>query len=225
MWNSICTAKFHYYLSGHRFTLYTDHRPLTYINDQAELPQTVADWRDILLSYDFECVYRPVVLNVIPDALSRAFVSELLPPLADPEPKATKAKKILSALLDGQPIHRTEVEDAVMSDDFENLSMQLTRNVNPTKAYMHVIQDEDTQRDTVLEEDKRCQLMQAVHELGHVGSAAMVAAIHKRDTLGRISSETAWIGFVSASNASNLILHARVTILLQPYMLSCLENT
>jgi transposase InsO family protein len=69
--------KFHYYLWGRKFTLYTDHRPLTYIHEQNELPQIIADWKETLFSYNFDCVYRPGILNIIPDALSRAFPEEL----------------------------------------------------------------------------------------------------------------------------------------------------
>jgi hypothetical protein len=69
--------KFHQYLWGRRFTLYTDHRPLTYIHEQKELPQIITNWKATLLNYNFECVYRPGMLNVIPDALSRAFPDEL----------------------------------------------------------------------------------------------------------------------------------------------------
>jgi hypothetical protein len=69
--------KFHQYLWGRKFTLYTDHRPLTYIHEQKELPQIITNWKATLLNYNFECVYRPGMLNVIPDALSRAFPDEL----------------------------------------------------------------------------------------------------------------------------------------------------
>jgi hypothetical protein len=69
--------KFHYYVSGRKFTLYTDHRPLTFIHEQKELPQILADWKEALFSYDFQCIYRPGLLNIIPDALSRAFPEEL----------------------------------------------------------------------------------------------------------------------------------------------------
>lgn len=37
----------------------------------------LADWKDTLFSYNFECIYRPGLLNIIPDALSRAFPDEL----------------------------------------------------------------------------------------------------------------------------------------------------
>ncbi|KAG0302314.1 hypothetical protein BGZ99_003127, partial [Dissophora globulifera] len=51
--------------------------PLTYMHTQAELPTTIANWRETLLKFDFQCVYRPGLKNVIPDALSRAFPSAL----------------------------------------------------------------------------------------------------------------------------------------------------
>lgn len=69
--------KFHQYIFGRRFTLYTDHRPLTYIHEQKKLPQIITNWKATLLNYNFECVYRPEMLNVIPDALSRAFPDDL----------------------------------------------------------------------------------------------------------------------------------------------------
>jgi len=70
-------TQFEAYLSGRPFTLYTDHRPLTYMHTQSELPTTIANWRETLLRFDFQCVYRPGFKNIIPDTLSRAFPPSL----------------------------------------------------------------------------------------------------------------------------------------------------
>jgi len=64
---------FHQYIWGHRFTLYTDHHLLTYIHEQKELPQIIMNWKEMIFSYDFKCIYQPGILNIIPDALSHAF--------------------------------------------------------------------------------------------------------------------------------------------------------
>ncbi|KAG9070475.1 hypothetical protein KI688_008011 [Linnemannia hyalina] len=43
---------------------------------QAGIPTTIANLREKLLNFGFECVYRPGMMNIIPDALSRAFPEE-----------------------------------------------------------------------------------------------------------------------------------------------------
>lgn len=44
-------------------------------------------------------------------------------------------------------------------------------------AYMHIIQNEDTERETVPIEE-RAQILNITHKMGHIGTNAMVAAIH-----------------------------------------------
>jgi hypothetical protein len=69
--------KFHYYLWQNPFTLYTDHRALTFIHSQKELNSMLTGWQEVINSYTFKVIYRPGVLNVLPDALSRQFPMEL----------------------------------------------------------------------------------------------------------------------------------------------------
>lgn len=66
-------TKFHYYLWGRFFTLYTDHRALAFIHTQRELNAMLTGWHETILSYDFKVEYRPGVLNTLPDHLSRLF--------------------------------------------------------------------------------------------------------------------------------------------------------
>ncbi|XP_064461874.1 uncharacterized protein K02A2.6-like [Ornithodoros turicata] len=56
--------KFHEYLWGRRFTLYTDHKPLTTIfGPYKGIPVTAANrlqrWAFILMSYSFDIIYKP----------------------------------------------------------------------------------------------------------------------------------------------------------------------
>ncbi|KAG1391216.1 hypothetical protein G6F58_012766 [Rhizopus delemar] len=68
--------KFHKFLYGHHFTLYSDHRALTYLFTSDELNPMMVGWMDTLLSYDFDIIHIPGVQNVLPDALSRLFPPE-----------------------------------------------------------------------------------------------------------------------------------------------------
>lgn len=68
--------QFHQYLWGRHFTLYTDHRALTYLHTQRIANSMMLNWLDILLAYDFEVVHLPGLDNTLPDALSRLFPAD-----------------------------------------------------------------------------------------------------------------------------------------------------
>ena len=67
------TKKFHDYLYGNRFTVTTDHNPLTYVLTSAKLDATCHRWLAELSVYDFEIKYKPGRLNSDADALSRMY--------------------------------------------------------------------------------------------------------------------------------------------------------
>ena len=75
LWGIVsCLRQFHTYIWGRRdLVVYTDHKPLTYMLETPELSPALQHWLDVLLDYDFEIRYRPGVLNIMPDALSRMF--------------------------------------------------------------------------------------------------------------------------------------------------------
>ncbi|KAH6583422.1 hypothetical protein BASA61_008041 [Batrachochytrium salamandrivorans] len=66
-------GKFHYYIWGSHFDLFTDHRALTFIFSQKNLNSMIINWLEILLSYSFSIHHRPGILNILPDTLSRLF--------------------------------------------------------------------------------------------------------------------------------------------------------
>ena len=64
--------KFHYYLDGNQFTLYTDHSALVHLFDGklSENPR-IARWSLFLQAYDFKVHHRAGKTNVEADWLSR----------------------------------------------------------------------------------------------------------------------------------------------------------
>ena len=63
------TERFHEYLYGRHFEVYTDNNPLTYILTTAKLDATGQRWVASLANYNFKIFYRSGKLNVEVDAL------------------------------------------------------------------------------------------------------------------------------------------------------------
>ena len=65
------TGKFHEYLYGAEFQVFTDNNPLTYILTTAKLDATGHRWVAALSNYTFSISYKPGRNNADADALSR----------------------------------------------------------------------------------------------------------------------------------------------------------
>ena len=65
------TDRFHEYLYGGQFDVYTDNNPLTYILTSAKLDTTGQRWVASLANYDFRIFYKSGKSNVEADALSQ----------------------------------------------------------------------------------------------------------------------------------------------------------
>ena len=59
------------YLYGRKFTVVTDHKPLTWIMNVKDPGSRLLRWRIMLEEYDYDIVYRKGALNTNADALSR----------------------------------------------------------------------------------------------------------------------------------------------------------
>jgi len=64
--------KFHAYLFGQKFQVWTDHRALIYLHG-AKPCYMIQDWLATLLEYSFSVGFLPGVENVVPDYLSRLY--------------------------------------------------------------------------------------------------------------------------------------------------------
>jgi hypothetical protein len=73
------------YLYGKKFTVVTNHKPLTWIINMKDPRSRLLRWRIKLEEYDYEAVYRKGTLNTNADALSR--ISSLTGETGAPERK------------------------------------------------------------------------------------------------------------------------------------------
>ena len=64
------TDKFHKYLYGSQFQVYTDNNPLTYVLTTAKLDATGHRWVAALSNYTFSIIYKPGKVHKDADALS-----------------------------------------------------------------------------------------------------------------------------------------------------------
>ena len=67
----VVTDRFHEYLYGGKFDVFTDNNPLTYILTSAKLDACGQRWVASLANYDFRLFYKTGKSNVEADALSR----------------------------------------------------------------------------------------------------------------------------------------------------------
>ena len=65
------TERFHEYLYGGNFEVFTDNNPLTYILTTAKLDATGQRWVASLANYNFKIFYRCGSSNIDADSLSR----------------------------------------------------------------------------------------------------------------------------------------------------------
>ena len=71
--------KFHEYLYGSTFNIYTDNNPLTYILKMAKLDAATHCWVTTLANYNFRLHYQAGKTNIDAGALSRVSWPECMP--------------------------------------------------------------------------------------------------------------------------------------------------
>jgi hypothetical protein len=176
-----CLLKFQYYVSGVKFTLYTDHKALTYLFDQKKLKPFLLNWLDVLLAFDFDIVYRPGIKNVLPDKISRFY---------DEDPIVDEAEDVLWMV----PEATLEQEDDVFLMDLDEVqpdvlkqpsssqcNKDMERNVEVAipEADHHVpaVASRDPLDVEVVVESQRQPLLSKYHLAGHFGSNQLVTKL------------------------------------------------
>ena len=81
--------KFHEYLYGSTFDVYTDNNPLTYVLTTAKLDAASHHWVASLANYNFRLHYQAGKANIDADALSRVSWLECMPDNSDPSLKVS----------------------------------------------------------------------------------------------------------------------------------------
>lgn len=85
---------FRQYLYGRKFTVVTDHRPLTWIFSVRDPSSRLLRWRLKLEEYDFEVTYKKGAKNTNADALSRIHVTEVSSEGKDQAVELTREEKL-----------------------------------------------------------------------------------------------------------------------------------
>ncbi|KAG1225354.1 hypothetical protein G6F67_009324 [Rhizopus microsporus] len=155
--------KFHKFLYGNHFTLYSDHRALTYLFTSDELNPMMVGWMDALLSYDFDIVHIPGVQNVLPDALSRLFPSEK--GLAGGDMDGSKGKRQNLAY---KPNARKEHELKMIKENKKVFYVQNPSKFSDKNYIIPPVKDHEG-------------ILDEVHKLGHFGANHIVKAIHNKN--------------------------------------------
>lgn len=163
--------KFHYYLWGRRFTLFTDHKPLTFLMDQDNLNNIIAEWKETIFSYDFKIVHRPGILNVIPDTLSRAFPDKLWEKSKMSEFKSRPKYNAAMASPNAETIESVDFALQMSSE-----GLKLAEGIQlPDVSFMHQVPDLESRQVPV--KSNRKDILKRIHSFGHLGATAMVNMI------------------------------------------------
>lgn len=120
------TEKFHDFLYGHDFTVFTDNNPLTYVLTSAKLDATGHRWLAELATYNFNIRYRAGVTNTDADVLSR------LPQNKESDAMKEMTKEAIGAIcsaIDASPLVESVcfTEQVLDADEFQD-TVQAYRN-------------------------------------------------------------------------------------------------
>lgn len=70
---------FRNYIYGQKFTVITDHQPITFSLSSKNTNAKLKRWKSFLEEHDYQIIYKPGRTNVVADALSRVQINSLTP--------------------------------------------------------------------------------------------------------------------------------------------------
>ena len=127
--------KWRQYLFGHRFAVFTDHRPLTYLQSLKEPKGRMARWISKLQEYDFSLSYKPGPDNVVADCLSRVpdvLRSDSTPLSHESLPEAMDCVSALMFSEDLKTLAEHQRKDSVLSSIMT--ALQCNRNIDSSEG-------------------------------------------------------------------------------------------
>ncbi|SAM00072.1 hypothetical protein, partial, partial [Absidia glauca] len=188
--------KFHKYLWGNHFILFTVHKALTYVHTQRIVNPMMVNWLDTLLQYNFSVAHVPGMNNVLPDALSRLFpVENRLE--GDMDTTDTTQQRISN-------YKQSKMERKVNKHHDDRLMIpDKTDNAKLIQHYQrlsHLKQPEQIQKRIIQDKEEKERTLKKYHALGHFGATAMVQAIHN-DNITWTNIQADAINIVSKCNS------------------------
>ena len=134
-------SKWHVYLEGRHFIIYTDHATLRHFPEQPNLSRRQARWTEKMADYDFKIEYLPGKQNVVADAISRR-----------PDLQLNSVFQIVNDF-------KAQVKDTISKDlDFEdiikNLLNLLTKKMSPPSLLAHYSLDQE--ENLYYDQDRLC---------------------------------------------------------------------
>jgi hypothetical protein len=170
-----CLEQFSSYLYGQRFTLITDHRPLTWLKTMTNPTPKLGRWQMILEQFDFNIIYKQGKLNTNADALSRVNINNVQVELA--------------CELSEETIREEQLNDATLQDvrkimDGENIRVSKNSNLWPfvSKLDQFYIGDNDIMYRQTNEDVTQIVLPPSLHE--HV-----FQLLHEQPCAGHLASD------------------------------------
>jgi dUTPase len=123
------TSKFHDYLYGNKFVVFTDNNPMTYVLEKAKLDATGHRWIAALGVYDFTIKYRTGKSHQDADGLSRMPQTDDIHEVSTDSIKAlcqshSVSPCITSLSLTSEPINGLDIYDEVIPRDWRQIQSQ-----------------------------------------------------------------------------------------------------
>jgi len=187
-----CLRKFHQYIWGRTDTVvYTDHKPLTYMFSQPELPVVLEQWMDLILDYNFTVRHRPGILNVVPDQLSRMFAAqyknsvwgvpsnirfEYSPSMVDTTSSNFSALQENSSSITLQPL---DVTGEISSSEQQQTQVNQSDGALHDRAFVELQAEMERRGKQLPPLQDRVRLIKEQHELGHFGRDAIFKKLYE----------------------------------------------
>ena len=130
--------KFHQYLYGRRFSLITDHKPITAIlGPKRGVPPLAAArmqrWVLLLSAYDYDIVYRPTTAHGNADGLSRLPLPNSKPVVNEVDPSVFNIGQIKAL-----PVQSSEIKRATRADKHLHTVLSYTLRGWPARVPRHL---------------------------------------------------------------------------------------